>query len=151
MRCIKSRVQIWLVFFNSWFQVVVVVVDFGFMTLLTSQFISVASYSEREKSDKFCSEALISAWGSFTCRKSTTRDPRLYYPSEGSHTQDFYALKKNPRTPAGFEPANLGSSGEYDNHWTTGVFTKLLLRVFKYEISLYKCLVWRLKMKARIT
>ena len=24
-----------------------------------------------------------------------TRDPRLYFPSEGSHTQDFYALKKS--------------------------------------------------------
>ena len=54
---------------------VVVVVDLGFTTLLTSQVISVAFYSEREKSDKFCSEALISAWGSFKCRKSTTRDP----------------------------------------------------------------------------
>ena len=31
---------------------------------------------------------------SFTCLKSTTRDPQLYFPSEGSHTQDFYALKK---------------------------------------------------------
>ena len=51
--------------------------------------ISVAFYSECEKSDKFCSEALISAWGSFTCRKSRTRDQRLYVPSEGSHTQDF--------------------------------------------------------------
>ena len=30
-------------------------------------------------------------------------------------------LWKNPSTPAGFEPANLGSSGEYDNHGTTGV------------------------------
>ena len=39
-----------------------------------------------------------SAWGYFTCRKSTTRDPRLYFPSEGSHTQDFYALKKIHRT-----------------------------------------------------
>ena len=37
--------------------------------LLTSQVISVAFYSEREKSYKFCSEDLISAWGSFTCRK----------------------------------------------------------------------------------
>ena len=54
------------------------------------------------------------------CRKCTARDPRLYFPSEGSHTQDFYAQKK-PSTLAGFEPANLGSSGEYDNHWTTGV------------------------------
>ena len=63
--------------------------------LLTSQVISVAFYSEREMSDKFCSEVLISAWGSFTCRKYTTRDPRLYFPSEGSHTQDLYTLKKS--------------------------------------------------------
>ena len=67
----------------------------GFTTLLTSQVISVAFYSEREKSDKFCSEALISVWGSFTCRKSTTRDPWLYSPSEGSHTQDFYTLRES--------------------------------------------------------
>ena len=83
------------------------VVGFGFTTLLISQAISVAFYSEREKSDKFFLEHLMSAWGSLTCRKSATRDPRLYFPYEGSHTQDFYALK-NPLTPAGFEPANLG-------------------------------------------
>ena len=47
-------------------------------------------------------------------------DPRLYFPSEGNHTQDFYALK-NPSTTGGFESVNLGSSGEYDNHGTTGV------------------------------
>ena len=41
--------------------VVVVVVDLGFTKLLTSQVISVTFYSELEKSDKFCSEALISA------------------------------------------------------------------------------------------
>ena len=75
--------------------VVVVVVDFGFTSLLTSQVISVAFYSEREKSDKFCSEALISAWGSFMCHKSTTRDPQLYFLSEGNHTQGFYALKNS--------------------------------------------------------
>ena len=62
---------------------------------MTSQVISVAFYREREKSHKFCSEALISAWGSFACRKSTTRDSRLFFPSERSHTQDFYALKKS--------------------------------------------------------
>ena len=73
----------------------VVVVDLGFTTLLTSQVNSVSFYSGREKYDKFSSEALISACGSFTCRKSTTRDPRLYFSSEGSHTQDFYALKKS--------------------------------------------------------
>ena len=99
---------------------VVVVVEF-YDTLSTSQVISVAFYIEHEKSDKFCTEALISARGSFTCRKSTTPDQRLYFPSEGSHTQNFYALK-NPSTPAGFEPANLGSSGEYDNHCTTEAF-----------------------------
>ena len=62
---------------------------------LTSQVIKVAFYIEREMSDKFCSEAPISAWGTFTCRKSTTWDERLYFSSEGSHTQDFYALKKS--------------------------------------------------------
>ena len=36
-------------------------VDLGFTTHLTSQVIRVAFYSERVKSDKFCSEALISA------------------------------------------------------------------------------------------
>ena len=33
--------------------------------------------------------------GSFTCRKSTTCDPRLYFPSEGRRAEDFFALK-NP-------------------------------------------------------
>ena len=50
-----------------------------------------------------------------------TWDPRLYFPSEGSHTQDFYALEKKASTLAGIEPMNLGSRDEYDNHWTTGV------------------------------
>ena len=58
-------------------------VDLSFTTLLTSQINSVAFYSEREKSDKFISESTISAWGSFTLRKSTTR---FYFPFEGSHT-----------------------------------------------------------------
>ena len=43
----------------------VIVVDWSFTMLLTSQVISVAFYIEHDKSDKFCSEALISAWGSF--------------------------------------------------------------------------------------
>ena len=41
--------------------VVVMIVDLGFTTLLTSQVISIAFYTECEKSIKFCSEALISA------------------------------------------------------------------------------------------
>ena len=39
----------------------VVAVDLDFTTLLTSQVISVAFYSESEKSDKCCPEALISS------------------------------------------------------------------------------------------
>ena len=42
-------------------KILVVVADLGFTTLLPSQVISVAFYSERGKSDKFCSEALISS------------------------------------------------------------------------------------------
>ena len=59
------------------------------------------------------------ACGSFTCRKSTPRDPRLYVPSEGSHAQDLHS-QKNPSTSAGFEPETLGSNGEYHNFGTTG-------------------------------
>ena len=97
-----------------------VVVGLGFTTFLTSQVISIAFYSEHEKSDKFCSETQISAWGCFTSHKSTTWDPRLYFPSEGSHTQDFYALKKIHR-PRQVWTANLWFSGKYDNHGTTMV------------------------------
>ena len=123
--------------------------------LLTSQVISITFYSEQEKSEKFCSEALISAWGSFTCCKSTTWDPQLYFPSEGSHTQDFYALK-NPLTPARSELANLGCSGEYDNHGTTGVDHNLISMIGSsksnvninnnvqlYKIMLISCVINR--------
>ena len=49
--------------------------------------------------------------GSFTCRKSTTWDKRLYFPSEGKRAEDFFALK-NPTASAGFEPANFGTKGQ---------------------------------------
>ena len=97
-------------FFHFGEVIVVVVVVFDFTTFLTSQVISVALYNERGKSDKFCSETLISASGSFTCHKSTTRDPRLYFPSEESHTQDFYALKKIHRPRPGL---NLRTSFQW--------------------------------------
>ena len=42
--------------------------------------------------------------GSFTCRKSTTWDRRLYFPAEGRCAEDFFALK-NPAASVGFEPA----------------------------------------------
>ena len=91
---------------------------------LTSQVIIVAFYIEHEKSNKFCSEALILAWGSFICHKATQQNQRLYFPSNETHTQDFYALK-NPSIPAGFQPTNFGSSGKYDNHGTTRVDSML--------------------------
>ena len=50
--------------------------------------------------------------GSFTCRKSTTWDKRLYFPFEGRRAEDFFALK-NPTASAGFEPANLGTKGKH--------------------------------------
>ena len=50
--------------------------------------------------------------GSFTCRKSTTWDKRLYFPSEGRRAEDFFALK-NPTASAGFQPVNLGTKGQH--------------------------------------
>ena len=50
--------------------------------------------------------------GSFTCRKSTTWDRRLYFPSEGRSAENFFALK-NPTASDGFEPATLGTKGQH--------------------------------------
>jgi hypothetical protein len=56
--------------------------------------------------------------GSLTCRKAGTWDI-FYFPSEGRHTEVFFDALKNPTASAEFEPANLGSSGQYANHYTT--------------------------------
>ena len=37
--------------------------------------------------------------GSFTCRKFTTWDRRLYFPSEGRRAEDFFARKIRPLRP----------------------------------------------------
>ena len=50
--------------------------------------------------------------GSFTCRKSTTWDKRLYFPSEGRRAEDFFALK-NRTASAGFKPTNLSTKGQH--------------------------------------
>ena len=50
--------------------------------------------------------------GSFTCRKSTTWDRQLYFPSEERRAEDFLALK-NPKISVGFEPTKLGSKGQH--------------------------------------
>ena len=49
---------------------------------------------------------------SFTCRKSTTWDRRLCFPSEERRAEDFFVLK-NPTASAEFEPANLGTKGKH--------------------------------------
>ena len=53
-------------------------------------------------------------WVLFTCRKFTTWDRRLYFPSEGRCAEDFFA-RKNSRASAGYQrPARLYFIG-----WTT--------------------------------
>jgi hypothetical protein len=50
--------------------------------------------------------------GSFTCRKVTTWDRRLYFPSEGRRDEDFFR-PKNPTASAGVERANSGTKGQH--------------------------------------
>ena len=60
---------------------------------------------------KFCSEAyFFQAWGSLPSLKSQTQDPQLKVPPGGLVLRIFTSWKKSI---AGFEPANLGSRGEY--------------------------------------
>ena len=56
--------------------------------------------------------------GSFTCRKCTTWDRRIYFPSEGRRAEDFFR-PRNPTASAGFEPANLGTKGQHAHLQTT--------------------------------
>jgi len=51
-------------------------------------------------------------WGSFTCRKATTWDRQLYFPSERRRAEEFFR-PKNPTASAGCEPANLGTKGQH--------------------------------------
>ena len=74
------------------FHRLVVVVDLGFTMLLTFQVISVAS--EREKSDKFCSEALISAGGPFTCLNIYDTGPTALLPFRRKSYTGFLRSEK---------------------------------------------------------
>jgi hypothetical protein len=47
-----------------------------------------------------------------------TRNRRLYFLSDESRVTIFICLK-NLSSSAGFKPANLGSNGKHDNHYTT--------------------------------
>jgi hypothetical protein len=50
--------------------------------------------------------------GNFSCRKVTTWDQRLYFPSEGRRAKDFFR-PKNPTASVGCEPVNLGTKGQH--------------------------------------
>ena len=97
-----------------------IVVVVRFYDALTSQAISVAFYIEREKSDKFCSEAVISAWGSFTCRKSTAQDQRLYFSLRRQSYSEFLRSEKIDRPRPGLNPPTSDSLMSTYNYWTTG-------------------------------
>jgi hypothetical protein len=55
----------------------------------------------------FADEHLLCSYGSFTCRKSTTWDRRLYFPSEGRRATDFITLKIHRPRPS-LNPRTLG-------------------------------------------
>jgi hypothetical protein len=76
-----------------------------------------------------------SVQGSFTCRKSTTWDRRLYFPSEGRRGEDFFALK-NPTASAGFEPANLDTKGQHATSRPPKLLTHLLTSRHDFTLPL---------------
>jgi hypothetical protein len=87
----------------------------------------------REMSGKFVPQCRLPRYiqGSFTCRKATTWNRWIYFPSEGRRAEDFFALKirrlwpvANPRT---WVPK--ASSLPLD-HWAANVWvtTELHLR-----------------------
>jgi len=59
---------------------------------------------------------------SFTCRKATTWNRRLYFPSEGRRAEDFFRLK-NPTASAWCVPAKLGTKGQHDTSRPPKPFT----------------------------
>ena len=72
----------------------------------------------------------------FTCRKSTTWDRRLYFPSEVRRAEDLFALK-NPTASAGFEPANLGTKGQHATSRPPKPLSYMLLNILKQTQKLH--------------
>ena len=70
----------------------------------------------------------------FTCRKSTTWDRRLYFPSEGRCAEDFFAMK-NPTASVGFETANLGTKGQHAAHDVSGVVFIPTVHVTNFKVN----------------
>ena len=105
---------------------------------LTSLVISVTFYIEREKSDKFCSEALILASGSFMCRKSTTRGHQLYLPFKEVICRIFTLWKIHRPRPG----LNSQTSDPEASMITTGPSGSTILyfnrKFFIYVLILYR-------------
>jgi hypothetical protein len=64
---------------------------------------------EKQRSENLADKASHSC--SFTYRKSTIWDRRLYFPSEGSARYEFLSPRKNPPSAAGPEPAAASPTG----------------------------------------
>jgi hypothetical protein len=90
----------------------------SFIHLCTSNDGNASASEGRNYGWKFCLRSSNShrSQGSFTCRKTGTRDRFFYFPSEGGEVKGFLTLVKNPTTSAGFEPANSGTRGHHANH-----------------------------------
>jgi hypothetical protein len=79
--------------------------------------------------------------GSLTCRKSATRDPRLYFPSEGRHAENFLRPKKNTRWL--WPGLNSQTRVPEASMLTTRPLKPLgLLVVHHWEIAMYICNNW---------
>ena len=70
--------------------------------------------------------------GSFTCRKSTTWDRRLYFPSEGRRAEDFFALKIRRLRP-GLNPLTWVPRL---NHTLSGCHTQTISKILTNIVSL---------------
>jgi len=69
--------------------------------------------------------------GSFTCRKATTWNGRIYFPSEGRRAEDFF-LPKNPTASVGCKPATLGTKGQHaTSRQPKPLFTRFLEHTHK--------------------
>ena len=69
--------------------------------------------------------------GSFTCRKSTTWDKRLYFLSEGRRAENFFRPEKSDGFGPCLKPANLGTKGQH----TTSRPPKPVKKCFYYRYS----------------
>jgi len=90
-------------------------------------------------------------WGSFTCRKFTTWDRRLYFPSEGRRAEEFFARKIRRHRP-GLKPRTwvpnastlVSHPDTYSNNFSmyslliTSIHSIILQSILRQVLSLYQ-------------